>query len=140
MRLTVMDVDQPIEGPTVAQVQRAVREAGGRGVVLESAEGHYLRAAREGEGPLILEYRDGSPARHFATYDYRLADPGTTEVLVDVFTSYLNQDQRWRTMVEWHPLDLPDGGEPRARQRRVWPIWVALALVLVALVVAYLIS
>lgn len=90
-----------IDGPTpgrVEQVLRSMAEQNEQYVSLDSAEQYYVMAMPSqfvGEF-WDLEFREGSAERHYAAADGRPIDE-----VVEVFLSYLNGDNVWRTRVEW---------------------------------------
>lgn len=73
-------------------------------VVLEripEAPAEFLQTWRDGtDGPYQVEYRDGSPDRHFAT---ELTDPDEVAAL---FLSWARGEDAWRTARGWEPVDL----------------------------------
>ncbi|GIG70246.1 hypothetical protein [Phytomonospora endophytica] len=94
-----------IEGPPasrVEQVLRSMASANEQYVSLDRSEQYYVMAMpSEFVGEFWdLEFRDGSAERHYAAADGRPIDE-----VVEVFLSYLNGDNVWRTRVEWKRVE-----------------------------------
>ena len=70
---------------------------GGNPVVrLARAADDWIRADLDASGHYAVEWRDGSPHRH-----YRVDFPCDHEEVAEVLDSYLSGDNRWRTRLEW---------------------------------------
>ena len=61
----------------------------------------YLQASRTGRGRFVLEYRDGPGEPYFAS---SRTDVSRAEVL-ELFGSYLDGTDAWRTAIAWEPFD-----------------------------------
>jgi len=62
-----------------------------------SREGQvFMQAAGEGDGPYVLEYRDGGDESHFQS-----ARTLTKEEIRSAFMKYLRDDRSWMTDHEW---------------------------------------
>lgn len=106
MRLDIgghTSIDNPTPG-RVEQVLRTMVEENEQYVSLDRSEQYYVLAMpSEFVGEFWdLEFRDGSAELH-----YEAADGRPIDEVVDVFLSYLNGDNRWRTRVEWKRVEQP---------------------------------
>lgn len=71
----------------------------GEFVILSQRDETFIQASGEGEGPYVLEYREGDDWHHFTA-----GDTWTKEQVLDAFVSYLSGDGRWRSDFPWKPL------------------------------------
>lgn len=94
-----------IDGPTAGRVEQVLRAMGAQNeqyVSLDRSEQYYVMAMpSEFVGEFWdLEFREGSAERH-----YQAADGRPIDEVVEVFLSYLNGDNTWRTRVEWKRVE-----------------------------------
>lgn len=103
-----LDVDQhpSVTAPSLADVRSALHRLTpnrSQFAILRSRPIHHFVQTHLAEGGLFaLEYREGGPERH-----YEASEPQSLDTVLDVFCSYFNGDDRWRTMVEWQTMALP---------------------------------
>jgi hypothetical protein len=108
----------PIDNPTPEQVEQGLRwlESAARGyAILEQRASDYLQTAPNGNGAYMLEYREGSPDKHF-----RVSRSLPLEDVAGAFVAYLSQDAGWRSRYEWEKIDLTPSPTPTRphRERR----------------------
>lgn len=98
-----------VENPTpatLADALRTLRVPGCEFAVLEADRpDFYMQTLKNQDGSFFLEHHEGSLAKHY-TVPYRLID---VEDIIDAFTSYLLQDDRWRQNYEWQKMELKPG-------------------------------
>ncbi len=64
---------------------------------------HYIQVWRHGDGGHTVEYRDGSPERHYRAGLAPVPGPfGEDEVTAIVCSWARSGDEAWRTTVPWH--------------------------------------
>lgn len=82
--------------------------------VLMKGPGHYMQCSGNPQTGFKVLYREGERDRY-----YRTAMPTTTlEQTVELFTGYLNQDERWRESVKWRVCSGEQGREDEADAKR----------------------
>lgn len=113
-----------LNDPTWADVDEALSsmKEDGDYVILTRGEAEFMQSI-----PGCIEYREGD-------YHYRADtnDPAISKI-IDAFRSYLDGDERWRTMFVWR--DVTD--EVAAEAESQWDDW--LVAIVVAVVVAVLV-
>jgi hypothetical protein len=133
-----------IDNPSSDQVERALRRLGAAGdgyAILASDPDSYLQTSVAGEGGFLLEFQQGSTDQH-----YRASRTVSLDQTLRAFRSYLSQDGRWRTALDWQRLHLAAADQtPSARRgpRRINPgralarfgvdvIWALVQLIVLA--------
>ncbi|CAM3410856.1 hypothetical protein [Stackebrandtia soli] len=87
----------PVSDPDRHVIELALTElVPGSAVVLVEGD-TYARATANAADGFDLEFRDGSPDRH-----YRVDYSSSLPTAVNVFRSLLEGDNFWRTDAEWH--------------------------------------
>ena len=82
----------------------------GEFVILSQEKEVYIQAGGKGDGPYVLEHRDGDANHHFSAGDtFRKAD------VLRAFLWYLSGDARWRSEFSWQKLDL--------ERKPKWKFW-----------------
>jgi hypothetical protein len=67
-------------------------------IILARSKMTYVQASGDARLGFEVEYQEGSLIRHF-----RCSDEGVgLEVLLDILQSYRENDDRWRSAVDWH--------------------------------------
>lgn len=101
-----------IDGPTEAMVEGSVRGLSGANwfVILERRENQYIQAgygeeAGAPKGTYVLEYREGSPEKHWRTLSPSLDD------IVSAFLDYSRGRMDWTRAFTWTPFDAEDNPE-----------------------------
>jgi len=61
----------------------------------------YMQAVMVAESAWRVEYQDGHLDRHFQS-----STDLTTESVIELFVSYSNSEESWRTSVDWKPMEL----------------------------------
>ena len=86
---------------TQMDIERAFDDDKGRGeyIILSQNPDTFMQAAGEGNGPYVLEYRDGEIPAHFQC-TMKLVKAQVR----DAFIKYFNGDPTWETSYEWEPL------------------------------------
>jgi len=104
----------PVHEATDEAIRKAFLDDEARGsfIILSESDQVYLQAAGSGNGPHILEHRDGDATRHFQC----LRNLDRSEVQ-SVFLKYLRRDGAWKTDFQWSALEATPGGKPR------WKFW-----------------
>lgn len=94
------------------QLREAFADDKGRGefVILSQEPGVFIQAGGEGEGPYVLEYRDGDDDHHFS-----VGDTIRKEDVLRAFLWYLAGDARWRSEFLWQKLE--------QKQKPWWKFW-----------------
>ncbi len=64
-----------------------------------SSEQFYIQTSGGPEYGFILEYRDGSEEQHYSCSNFEL----TADEVIWAFRSYLANDGKWKTDLEWEP-------------------------------------
>ena len=86
------------------QIEEAIESLTGDGesfAILARAEQVYIQTAGDPANGFVLEYRDGSEGEHYACANPEL----TAEQIVWAFQSYLADDDKWKTELEWQLHD-----------------------------------
>ncbi|MCC3772729.1 hypothetical protein [Streptomyces sp. UNOC14_S4] len=96
-----------IEAEELAGLIARLGADGDRFVVVEQLaderEGdHYIQTWHEGDGPYEVEYRDGSPERHFGV---RIE---SAEEVTAVFVAWARAAEGWADGYAWERIALPD--------------------------------
>lgn len=89
------------ERVTEAELLQAFADDARRGefIILSQSEQVYIQASGEGEGPYLMEYRDGSAERHYqCRQDLSKAD------VQAAFVSCFRGDGAWKVDWQWEPL------------------------------------
>jgi hypothetical protein len=110
--------DTSIEISSRAELERALANLGADGngyAVLECEEQIYIQAAATGRDRFVAEYRDGSEEAHFSSARKNLS---LAEV-VELFGSYLEDTEGWKTSIEWRRMSPSMFFTPRPKQVRV---------------------
>jgi hypothetical protein len=91
-------------GLTAAELATALAglgRSGNRFAVVERLDGeeqHFIQARRVGAGDFAVEYRDGGPARHFAT---RCGQAGQ---VAELFLGWIDEVPGWSAAHLWEPV------------------------------------
>lgn len=108
MRLQLAD-GSVIENPTpqaLAENLGTLRVPGCEFAVLETDRpGFYMQTAKNQDGSFILEHQEGSLAKHY-NLPYNIVD---VDDVIEAFSSYLLNDDRWRKNHEWQKMELKPG-------------------------------
>ena len=83
----------------LALVYSVLREPGGFLTVSSGPPDLYAQAINH-EGHVVLEYRDGSPDRHFQVRDVPLP------AVADALSQWMNGDRRFIDDHEWQPVSI----------------------------------
>ncbi len=94
-----------------ADIRRAFEDDSGRGefVILSESDQVFIQALGEGEGPYMVEYRDGGDDKH-----YQSAREVSKAEVEAAFCKYLNRDPSWLTDFQWKKLEF---------KKRWWKFW-----------------
>src|SRR5262245_64535199 len=85
----------------------------GEFVILSQEPEVYIQAGGKGEGPYVLEYRDGDADHHFSA-----GDTFGKEDVLRAFLWYLADDRRWRSEFSWQKLE--------QMQKPWWRFWLSM--------------
>ncbi|MFJ9853104.1 DUF6891 domain-containing protein [Streptomyces sp. NPDC101150] len=92
--------------PTETELAALLRRIGGAGdqfavaLRIPDEPEEFVQTLREGDGPFMVEYRDGGPEQHFR------AECADADHLIRVFLDWARGGEFWRTGLEWRPADL----------------------------------
>src|SRR2546423_1517547 len=83
---------------TEEQLREAFLDDAGRGefIILSQRSQIYMQASGEGDGPYLLEHRDGDADHHF-----QAGENFGKEAVQRAFLWYLTGDSKWRTEFRW---------------------------------------
>ncbi|MDF3129947.1 hypothetical protein P0Y35_12135 [Kiritimatiellaeota bacterium B1221] len=70
-------------------------------VILSKADQEYIQASGEGEGPYVIEYREGDEVSHFHG-----GEDLTKAQIQAAFLKYLHGDVSWKSDLNWVPLSM----------------------------------
>jgi hypothetical protein len=89
---------------------RAFADDAGRGefIILSQSDQVYIQAYGEGDDPFLVEYREGDAQHHFHSVEDHPKD-----VVQSLFLKYLDQDDSWKTDIEWE----------QEEQKPWWKFW-----------------
>lgn len=98
------------ENATETEIRNAFADDHGRGefIILSDADQVFIQASGEGDGPYILEYREGGDDRHFQCM--RDVKKGEVEA---TFLKYLRRYAAWKVDFQWKKLE----------KRPWWKLW-----------------
>ncbi len=116
-----------LKDPTQGQIQEAIsalRLPSPCFAILSSSRSQFIQTAFSQDGGLILEYQDGSTAKHFQSIR---GDFSVREV-TDVFLEFSRGDTTWKSNVQWRPVQI---GPPAGPLRRFSTICLVLSLVFI---------
>lgn len=65
--------------------------------VLLRSPGHFMQCSGTADGGYRVEYREGAADQHYVSADSAISLDATA----DLFASYLNRDERWRSLTRW---------------------------------------
>jgi hypothetical protein len=71
-------------------------------VIVDDGQGHSYAQARNNDGTLVLEYRDGSPEKHFQATDVPL------DQIADALSQWAVGQRQFIPRHTWHRLQLED--------------------------------
>lgn len=112
------------------QVEESIRSLTGDGdsfVILARADHVYIQTSGDPKNGFVLEYRDGSEEEHYSCSTFNL----TAEQIIRAFQSYLADDDKWRSELEWQAQVFDySGGSSKGKK-----IIIAVGLILTAAVV-----
>jgi hypothetical protein len=83
-------------------------------LVMERGPEFFMRCSGTTSDGFAVAYRDGGDDRHFLSID----DCICLKEANDLFVSYLKEDNRWRKMILWEPVDGQDAGPARKSNRK----------------------
>tara|TARA_R110002096_G_scaffold54881_3_gene141403 strand:+ start:657 stop:1079 length:423 start_codon:yes stop_codon:yes gene_type:complete len=101
MRLIVNGdaVTKPLNAALIRDSINSLTGEGDSFAILEKSEQIYIQTSGGPEHGFVLEYRDGSEAQHYSCSNFEL----TADEVILAFQSYLSNDGKWRTELEWEP-------------------------------------
>ena len=111
------------------QIEEAIHSLTGDGdsfAILARADEVYIQTSGDPRNGFVLEYRDGSDKDHYSCSNFNL----TAEQIIRAFQSYLADDDKWRSELEWQP-QVFDYSEGAGKGKKVA---VAVGLILIAAV------
>lgn len=82
------------------QIEEAIESLTGDGdsfAILARADQVYIQTSGDPSNGFVLEYRDGSEAEHYSCANFEL----TAEQIIRAFQSYLADDDKWKSELEW---------------------------------------
>jgi hypothetical protein len=84
------------------QIEESLRSLTGDGdsfAILARADQTYIQTSGDPHNGFVLEYRDGSEEEHYSCSNVDL----TIDKVVGAFQSYLANDDKWKSDLEWEP-------------------------------------
>ena len=87
---------------TEADIRNAFADDDGRGeyIILSESDQVFIQASGEGDGPYMLEYREGGSDRHF-----QCARSVKKSEVESAFLKYSKRDGTWKTDFEWKKIE-----------------------------------
>jgi len=67
--------------------------------ILARSDQVYIQTSGDPHNGFVLEYRDGSEEEHYSCTNFEL----TAEQVIRAFQSYLANDDKWKSELEWQP-------------------------------------
>jgi hypothetical protein len=110
MRL-ILGNDEIFDEPTLGEIDERLRTLNSMDddcfAILEQSNLTYLQTARKydpdaASPSYVLEYQDGSLARHFQA----IAETISLERVIEVFQGYALEDESWQSGFAWEKMDL----------------------------------
>ena len=90
---------EPLNAKLIRDSINSLTGEGDSFAILEKMEQIYIQTAGGPEHGFVLEYRDGSEAQHYSCSNFEL----TADEVIWAFQSYLSNDGKWKTELEWEP-------------------------------------
>ena len=86
---------------TESDIRKAFADDCERGefAILSESDQVYIQASGQGDGPYLLEYREGDDNRH-----YQCTREATRSEVESAFIKYLKRDPSWKTDIPWSQL------------------------------------
>ncbi len=112
------------------QIEQSIRSLTGEGdsfAILARGEQVYIQTSAAPSDGFLLEYRDGSENEHYSCSNFEL----TADQVIRAFQSYLADDGRWKSELEWQPQVFDYLGRSGSGRK----VLVAIGLLIAGLVV-----
>lgn len=84
------------------QIEASIQSLTGDGdsfAILARSDQVYIQTSGDPQNGFVLEYRDGSEEEHYSCSNFNL----TAEQIIRAFQSYLANDNKWKSDLEWQP-------------------------------------
>ena len=108
MKLTLADANQ-IDNPDDEAIARALRTIDGEDnnfAILSVDDLTYIQTEGGPSRGFVLEYQEGSMARHYRAQDQALS----VDSIIEAFRAYASSDPTWKDRFQWETDESSAGG------------------------------